>query len=69
MRAGEKEKYLVTIGLRGTRVIESMLCKEGIDSIFDGIKNEEKFIIYYCYEGDKTLLRTEDICFLYSKKV
>jgi len=69
MRAGEKEQYLVDIGMRGAPYIQSILCKEGVDSIFKAITDNEKFIIYYCCKGDKTLLRIDDICWIYSKKV
>ncbi len=65
----EEQKYIVDIGLREADDIQTILCREGVDKLFKDIVNGEKFIIFYCCEGDKTIVRVDEICFLFSKKI
>ena len=65
----KEQKYIVDIGLRDADDLTAVVCQEGADRLFADIVNGEKFIVFYCCDGDKTLLRVDEICFLYSKKV
>ena len=64
-----EQKYIVQIGLRQAGDLDAILCKEGVDKLFADIAAGEKFILFYCCEGDKTIVRVDEICFLYSKKI
>ena len=65
----KEQKYTVSIGLRQADDIEAILCKEGADKLFKDMATGEKFICFYCCAGDKTLLRVDEVCYLFSKKI
>lgn len=64
----EGQKYVIDIGLRSSGDLTSVVCQKGADEIFADIIKEKEFILFYCCEGDKTLVRVSDICSIYSKK-
>jgi hypothetical protein len=64
----EKQKYDAVIGLRNKETINAVLCQEGVGKLFEDIWNEEKYICFYCCDGDKTAIRADDISYLISRK-
>ncbi len=66
MADDETRKYKVDIGLKNGNNLTTILCREGVDKLFADVAGEKEFVIFYCCEGDKTLLRTSEISFLIS---
>ncbi len=64
-----EQKYRVDIGFKRQVNLVTIVCKKGADKLFADIISGEKYIVFYCCEGDKTLLRTDEISFLFSKKI
>lgn len=65
----KEQKYDVEIGFKTTEGLVAILCQEGVDKLFVDVAKGEKFIVFYCCDADKTLLRTDEIVFLFSKKI
>ena len=65
----EEQKYIVGIGLRNKDNLITSVCQDGASELFENVLSEKKFSVFYCSEGDKTLVRVGEVCFLVSKKV
>tara|TARA_Y100000310_G_scaffold96981_1_gene94659 strand:- start:884 stop:1138 length:255 start_codon:yes stop_codon:yes gene_type:complete len=71
MKAREEEpeqKYVVNIGLKNKDNLIADVCQEGVNRIFADVLDKKEFIVFYCCKGDKTLVRTDEIHSLISKK-